>query len=211
MYWTICLRFASSICRRCSVVSWISPCWMICFATARGSVVPKNSTIFSSDAFEPLWASLKISSIASSLSRSTSLPSRIFWTASGFPRTSNFSPDFSIRAITYSLKMSSRRSLRSSLGMGRLGRRRYPGEISADFLFREAPELLTLDDQADLDRPGVELLTLGRLLQRLETEDHRIVLRHSIAVLLFEEFHDRLPTLADAARLVGDQRAARVR
>src|SRR5205809_28149 len=85
--------------------------WMICFATARGSVVPKNSAILSSDAFEPLWASLKISSIASSFRRSTSLPSRTFWTASGFTRISNFSPDFSTRAITYSLNISSRRSL----------------------------------------------------------------------------------------------------
>src|SRR3989475_8970416 len=66
---------------------------------------------------EPLCASLKISSMASSRRRSTSLPSRIRWTASGFTRTSNFSPAFSMRAITYSLKISSRRSDRSSLGM----------------------------------------------------------------------------------------------
>src|SRR5213594_3360355 len=36
---------------------------------------------------------------------------------SGLTRTSNFSPAFSMRAITYSLKISSRRSDRSSLGM----------------------------------------------------------------------------------------------
>jgi len=78
----------------------MSPFWMIRFATSSLSVVPKNSCIFSSDAFEPLWESRKISSIARFARMSTSFPSRSFATASGFTRTSNFSPAFSMRAMT---------------------------------------------------------------------------------------------------------------
>src|SRR5881397_851899 len=95
--------------------------------------------------------------------------------------------------------------------LARLRRRRDPGEILADFGLREPPELLALDDQADLDRAGVELLALGGLLEALKTEDHRVVLGHVVLVLLLEEFHDPLAALPDAAGLVGHERPARIR
>src|SRR2546428_1862826 len=95
--------------------------------------------------------------------------------------------------------------------LARLRRRRNSGEILTDFGLREPSELLPLDDQADLDRAGIELLALGGLLEALETEDHRVVLCHVVLVLLFEELHDRLAALADAPGLVRHQGAARVR
>src|SRR5712691_4480829 len=95
--------------------------------------------------------------------------------------------------------------------LARLRRRRNPGEILTDFGLREPSELLPLDDQADLDRAGVELLPLRGLLEALQTEDHRVVLGHVLLVLLFEEFHDRLAALADAPGLVRHEGAARVR
>src|SRR5437667_345637 len=76
---------------------------------------------------------------------------------------------------------------------------------------RESSELLPLDDQADLDRAGVELLALGGLLEALQAEDHRIILGHVLFVLLLEELHDRLAALPDAPGLVRDEGAARVR
>src|SRR3989441_7455738 len=95
--------------------------------------------------------------------------------------------------------------------LARLRRRRNPGEILTDFALREPSELLPLDDQADLDRAGVELLAFGGLLEALQTEDHRVVLGHVLLVLLLEEFHDRLAALADAPGLVRHEGAARVR
>src|SRR5207247_11412141 len=92
---------------------------------------------------------------------------------------------------------------------GRLGRRRYPGEVLAHFRFREATELLALDDEADLDRPRVELLAFGGLLQSFETEDDGIVLGHPLFVLFLEQLHDGLTSLSDAARLVRSEGAAR--
>src|SRR5207247_10348942 len=93
---------------------------------------------------------------------------------------------------------------------GRLGRRRYPGEVLAHFRFREATELLALDDEADLDRTRVELLAFWGLLQRFETEDDRIVLGPPLSVLFLEQLHDGLTSLSDAARLVRYEGAARV-
>src|SRR5436309_6303321 len=95
--------------------------------------------------------------------------------------------------------------------LARLRRRRNPGEILTDFGLRESSELLPLDDQADLDRAGVELLALGGLLEALQAEDHRIILGHVLFVLLLEELHDRLAALPDAPGLVRDEGAARVR
>src|SRR5712691_7104237 len=95
--------------------------------------------------------------------------------------------------------------------LARLRRRRDPGKILTDFGLREPSELLPLDNQADLDRAGVELLPFSGLLEALQTEDHRVVLGHVLLVLLFEEFHDRLAALADAPGLVRHQGAARVR
>src|SRR6266705_2500826 len=95
--------------------------------------------------------------------------------------------------------------------LARLRRRRDPREILTDFALREPPELLPLDDQADLDRAGVELLAFRGLLEALQTEDHRFVLGHVLLVLLLEEFHDRLTALADAPGLVRHEGAARVR
>src|SRR5256712_2033255 len=95
--------------------------------------------------------------------------------------------------------------------LARLRRRRNPGEVLTDFGLREPSELLPLDDQADLDRAGIELLALGGLLEALQTEDHRVVLGHVLLVLLLEEFHDRLAALADAPGLVRHQGSARVR
>src|SRR2546427_3811059 len=95
--------------------------------------------------------------------------------------------------------------------LARLRRRRDPGEILTDFGLREPSELLPLDDQADLDRAGVELLAFRGLLEALQAEDHRVVLGHVLLVLLLEEFHDRLTALADAPGLVRHQGAARVR
>src|SRR5947209_7261295 len=73
--------------------------------------------------------------------------------------------------------------------LARLRRRRNSGEVLTDFGLREPSELLPLDDQADLDRAGIELLALGGLLEALETEDHRVVLGHVLLVLTFAEFH----------------------
>src|SRR3989454_508631 len=95
--------------------------------------------------------------------------------------------------------------------LARLRRRRDPGEILTDFGLREPSELLPLDDQADLDRAGVELLAFRGLLEALQAEDHRVVLGHVLLVLLLEEFHDRLASLTDAPGLVRHEGAARVR
>src|SRR6266571_2101702 len=95
--------------------------------------------------------------------------------------------------------------------LARLRRCRDQREILTDFALREPPELLPLDDQADLDRAGVELLAFRGLLEALQTEDHRFVLGHVLLVLLLEEFHDRLTALADAPGLVRHEGAARVR
>src|SRR5881296_2689940 len=95
--------------------------------------------------------------------------------------------------------------------LARLRRRRDPREILTDFGLREPSELLPLDDQADLDRAGVELLAFRGLLEALQSEDHRVVLGHVLLVLLFEEFHDRLATLADTPGLIRHEGAARVR
>src|SRR3989440_627690 len=95
--------------------------------------------------------------------------------------------------------------------LARLRRRRDPREILTDFGLREPSELLPLDDQADLDRAGVELLAFRGLLEALQSEDHRVVLGHVLLVLIFEEFHDRLATLADTPGLIRHEGAARVR
>src|SRR5256712_7083949 len=95
--------------------------------------------------------------------------------------------------------------------LARLRRRRNSGEILTDFGLREPSELLPLDDQADLDRAGIELLAFRGLLEALQAEDHRVVLGHVLLVLLFEEFHDRLAALTDAPGLVRHEGAARVR
>src|SRR5881296_2623402 len=95
--------------------------------------------------------------------------------------------------------------------LARLRRRRDPREILTDFGLREPSELLPLDDQADLDRAGVELLAFRGLLEALQSEDHRVVLGHVLLVLLFEEFHDRLATLADTPGLIRHEGAAGVR
>src|SRR2546427_217969 len=95
--------------------------------------------------------------------------------------------------------------------LARLRRCRDASEILADLGLREPTELLAFDDQADLDRAGIELLALGGLLEALKTEDHRVVLGHVVLVLLLEEFHDRLAALSDATGLVRHERAARIR
>src|SRR5438094_929265 len=95
--------------------------------------------------------------------------------------------------------------------LARLRRRRDPREILTDFGLREPSELLPLDDQADLDRAGVELLAFRGLLEALQSEDHRVVLGHVLLVLLLEEFHDRLATLADTPGLIRHEGAAGVR
>src|SRR5207245_10704378 len=95
--------------------------------------------------------------------------------------------------------------------LARLRRCRDASEILAHLGLREPTELLAVDDQADLDRAGIQLLALGGLLQALKTEDHRVVLGHVILVLFLEEFHDRLAALSDAARFVRHERAARIR
>src|SRR5437870_7950770 len=94
--------------------------------------------------------------------------------------------------------------------LARLRRCRDASEILADLGLREPTELLAFDDQADLNRAGIELLALGGLLEALKTEDHRVVLGHVVLVLLLEEFHDRLAALSDAAGLVRHERAARI-
>src|SRR5207245_7746486 len=95
--------------------------------------------------------------------------------------------------------------------LARLRRCRDASEILADLGLREPTELLAFDDQADLDRAGIELLALGGLLQALKTEDHRVVLGHVVLVLLLEEFHDCLAALSTAPRFLGHERAARIR
>src|SRR5947199_3252 len=95
--------------------------------------------------------------------------------------------------------------------LARLRRRRDPREILTDFGLREPSELLPLDDQADLDRAGVKLLAFRGLLEALQSEDHRVVLGHVLLVLLLEEFHDRLATLADTPGLIRHEGAAGVR
>src|SRR5881296_2551226 len=95
--------------------------------------------------------------------------------------------------------------------LARLRRRRDPREILTDFGLREPSELLPLDDQADLDRAGVKLLAFRGLLEALQSEDHRVVLGHILLVLLLEEFHDRLATLADTPGLIRHEGAAGVR
>src|SRR5438093_893773 len=95
--------------------------------------------------------------------------------------------------------------------LARLRRRRDPGEILTDFALRQPSELLPLDDQADLDRAGVELLAFGGLLDALPADDQPLVLGHVLLLLLLEEFHDRLASLANAPGLVRHEGAARVR
>src|SRR5207245_9033080 len=86
--------------------------------------------------------------------------------------------------------------------VARLRRCRDASETLADLGLREPTELLAFDDQAGLDRAGIELLALGGLLETLETDNHRVVLGHVVLVLLLEELHDRLAALPDAAGLV---------
>src|SRR3989337_2465128 len=90
-----------------------------------------------------------------------------------------------------------------------LGGRGDPGAVIGDLGLPQAAELFALDDDPDLDGPGVELLPLGRLLEGLEAQDDGIVLCDPVLVLLLEELHDRVPARADAARLVRHKGPAR--
>src|SRR4030042_335585 len=199
MYSTILLRLFSCMILRCSVVSWTSPLRMMVLATVVASVVPKISLILSSGARVPFRAFLKIVSMTMWSNRSTSLPSFIFWTTAGSMSISKLSPcDSYLAIIAWSRSTISIRSCA------------YLLHVRFDFGLGEPPELLARLDHSYLDGLRVEAL-LGRLRERLQAEQDRLVHGHLLLVLLLEDIHDGVLARAYRTRLVRDERAARVR
>src|SRR4030042_1869235 len=172
---------------------------MMTFATSVGSIVPKTCLILSSGARVPFLAFLKIVSMTMLSSRSTSLPSFIFWTTAGSISISKLSPwDSNLATIASS------RSTIGPLSRGQLL------DVGLHFGVREPSEILVLLHEAYLDGLRVEVL-LGGLRQGLEAQENRSVLGHVLLILLFEDIHDGVLARTYGSGLVRHERAARVR